>query len=208
MLNGLSALQCSFDDILISDLVLLLQNVLPERTFHIAQQSFYHDPPDAGEIAASQSSANETLRQCGGRCLLDVHEFVLQEASTGFKEYVKSFDSMLRGFLRLKAMKNFGFAPVYNTLMKIRLHQSITHDRDRGGKEGRGGEERRLDNDDKDNGARQVGDGNYVENSVIEGEDYRIEAGGGSGMGFQLFCDGTMVLTAGGGGGGKHHQIH
>ena len=31
---------------------------------------------------------------------------------------------------------------------------------------------------------------------------YRIEAGGGSGLGFQLFCDGRMVMTAGGGGGG------
>ena len=33
--------------------------------------------------------------------------------------------------------------------------------------------------------------------------NYRIEAGGGSGVGFQLFCDGREVLTAGGGGGGK-----
>jgi hypothetical protein len=233
MSSGLDALQCSYDDVLIPDLIILLKNILPDRTFIVTQQGFYHDFADTGETSASLSTSTGTQQQCGDQHLLNLQEFVLQEASTGFKEYIDIFGSILNGKLILNAARNLGFAPVYNTLVKIRLHQSQLDSLENGGGEGGGGEgegggggeggDKRGLGAGEDRGGGEGGGGENIENAVedgsnisesirvtdgTDGSEYRIEAGGGSGMGFQLLCDGVMVLTAGGGGGGMIRNIH
>ena len=181
MQEDLLDLQCTIDAILIPDLLHLLKTYLPERVFQVASVDFYHDLPSEGELAASQSISNDTRRQCGDSCLLDLHEFVLQEASIGLKKNIPNFGYMLSGRLPLKSMRNYGFAPVYNTIAKFKLSQLFNESI---GHQVRGG------------------DGDQYDGKPEELE-YRIEAGGGSGMGFQLLCDGNMVLTAGSGGGGR-----
>lgn len=176
------ALECTIDALLIHDLILLLQDAMPNRLFHPTSSNFYRDRLNS-EAWATRSVSNDTDRQCNEHCALDMHEFVLQEAAIGLKNTIASFSSMLDGKLPLRALRNFGFAPVYNTLSKLRLHQSqFNHF-----------SERSHDH---------LGTDNTVE--IRDDDlDYRIEAGGGSGMGFQLLCDGRQVMTAGGGGGGK-----
>ena len=165
--EGLHALECSIDALLIPDLISLLQNVMPNRIFYLASSNF-HDQV-TGDATATQSVSDDNSQQCSDQCLLDMHEFVLQEAAIGLKKAMASIASMLDGRVPLQDMRNLGFAPVYNTVSKLQRHQSEI---------------------------------NYISDNK-DGMNYRIEAGGGSGVGFQLFCDGREVLTAGGGGGGK-----
>ena len=165
--EGLHALECSIYALLIPDLIFLLQNAMPDRSFYPASSNFYDQV--TGDASATQSAFDGNSQQCSDQCFLDMHEFVLQEAAIGLKKSIASIALMVDGTVPLRDMRNLGFAPVYNTLSKLQRHQSEI---------------------------------NYVSNNK-DGMNYRIEAGGGSGVGFQLFCDGREVLTAGGGGGGK-----
>ena len=179
----LQAVECAFYSALIPDLTSFLQDLLPDRSFDIRDANFYHDNPGDGEKATSLLRFEEARQQCTSGCLLDVSEFVTQEMSVGFKGFFQNFEMMLHGKFQPKSWRNFGFAPIYNTLIKLRSVQS------------------RMPNHTSE--STTFSGGKSDSDDAIY-ENFRIEAGGGSGLGFQLFCDGAAVLSAGGGSGGQY----
>ena len=179
----LHAVECAFYSALLPDLTSFLQDIIPNRNFDVRDANFYHDNPGGGEKSTSLMRYEEARHQCTNGCLLDISEFVIQEMSVGFKGFFQNFNTMLQGNFQPKSWRNFGFAPIYNTLIKLRSIQS------------------QMPNQTSEStvfrGERNVSDDETY-------EYFRIEAGGGSGLGFQLFCDGAAVLSAGGGGGGQY----
>lgn len=166
---------CSFQTLLIPDIADLLRQILPNRQFEKIYAEFFHnDVGSEAENLSSQSNVRDVIQQCGTGCLPNIDESAIQEMNVGYKGFIRNFVSMINGNLALVALRNFGFAPVLNTLLKLREHN-------------------------QPQGARI----SYPNGTVSKMQDLGIEAGGGGGMGFQLLCDGQAVLTAGGGGGGK-----
>lgn len=180
MNNVQHTVKCSFYAALIPDLSHLLEILLPGRNFVLSSQDFYHDDiNDAKRFELCSRFQNET-RAC--EFLLGTGEFVIQELAVGLKDLIRCFEQLSLGILPLELLRNLGFAPVYNSLIKYQQSQPKI-----------------LTDFCKNNTADT-----FDNEGIMEGKlrSSRIEAGGGSGMGFQILCDGVPVLTAGGGGGG------
>lgn len=167
---------CAFQTLLVPDIADLLRLMLPNRHFEKIYAEFFHnDVGSAEENLSSQANVRDIIQQCQTGCLPNIDESVIQEMNVGYKDFIRNFISMSNGKLPLVAWRNFGFAPVLNTLLKLREHN-------------------------QPHGTRLT----FPIGAVSKMQDIGIEAGGGSGMGFQLICDGQAVLTAGGGGGGNN----
>jgi hypothetical protein len=108
MNSSLSALKSSFTDVLIPDILSLFEDVLPGRKFEIIEQNFYHDIQ-----SENNDNGSDAFEQCNN-CLLDIHEFILQEADVSFKGLILFFKFILHGNLYPKIGRNFGFLPVFN----------------------------------------------------------------------------------------------
>lgn len=172
--------KCSFLAALIPDISHLLKILLPGRDFVVSSQDFYHeDGSDAYKLEECKRFQSE-IQAC--EYLLSTGEFVIQELSVGVKDLIWSFEQLSSGILPLELLRNLGFAPVYNSIIKYQQSRpqiltSICR-----------------------NSTADTFDHEGILGEKLQSS--RIEAGGGSGMGFQLLCDGVPVLTAGGGGGG------
>jgi hypothetical protein len=172
--------RCSFYEALIPDLNHLLEILVPGRIFASSSEDFYHDDiSDANRLESCIGFQNE-IQSC--EYLLGIGEFVIQELSVGVKDLIRSLEQLSVGVLPLESLRNLGFAPVYNSVIKYQQSRPQI-----------------LTSFCKNSTADT-----FDNERVMEGKlrSTRMEAGGGSGMGFQLLCDGVPVLTAGGGGGG------
>lgn len=181
MSNVLRTVKCTFDAALIPDLNYLLQILVPGRDFELYGEEFYHEDPSNANRLETCNRYQDEVQGC--QYLLSTGDFVIQELSVGTKDLIRSFELLLQGILPLKSWRNLGFAPVYNSVIKYQLNQT-----------------QMLVSSCENRTA------DTFENvGITEGKfrSSRIEEGGGSGMGFQLLCDGVTVLTAGGGGGGS-----
>jgi hypothetical protein len=104
----------SFTDVLIPDVISLFKDILPGRIFEIIEQEFYHDIQSEDD-----SDGNNTLENCN-YCLLDIHEFILQEAVINLKGLGLFFKLILHGNLYPVIGRNFGFIPVFNLFSRFR----------------------------------------------------------------------------------------
>jgi hypothetical protein len=172
--------KCTFYEALIPDLIHLLEVLVPGRNFVLSSQDFYHEDISGANRLESCDRFQHEIQTCD--YLLGTGEFVIQELSVGVKDFIRSIEQLSVGLFPLESLKNLGFAPVYNSVIKYQQSRPQI-----------------LTKNCKNSTADTFDNEGITEEKL---RSSRIEAGGGSGMGFQLLCDGVPVLTAGGGGGG------
>ena len=151
----------------------------------IHNYAFHHSPAPGGEVAAvggqaEQCSTADTARlPCGA--------LVEAEAAVGSKRLAEYFVGLLKGDMAAGAAAGrllqqtalFGWVPCH-AFVRHNMNASLFWQ----------------------GASRHADKGKKKAEDVSSSQGPRIEVGGGSGAGFQVFCDDTLLVSAGGGGGG------
>ncbi|TFJ86298.1 hypothetical protein NSK_002506 [Nannochloropsis salina CCMP1776] len=155
------------------------QNPLQFPTYLSFNYTMHHSPPSLGEKAAAAEALAESQTQCGNVSRLACGALVEDEATIGAKRLGEYLVRLLRGeslaapSTLLQETSAFGWLPAHAFVQ------------------------------------RHLGEDNHVHSwpkmdkeQLKQRKAFRIEGGGGSGAGFQVYCGRSLLISAGGGGGG------
>eukprot|EP01038_Epipyxis_sp_PR26KG_P013023 gene13023-17455_t len=198
-LQILNAVNCSIGSTVI-ELAVLLENLTGAR--YDITYSFYHNDIGSEDSILIFSDENSTSLEntssddfiplessCRNNTFgLDCHvincnDAVIREASIWNKKYISYFSSVILDYvLDLNITHYFGFNPIISSIDRFLEYDTTTN----------------------------VNNENIMNNSIFEELSIKgIEFGGGSGFGFQIYCDNIMIITGGAGGGGglEYHRL-
>lgn len=157
----------------VEDVRKLLERLLKKRLR--SSFTFKHNKLSASEIQARNANIDDTSHQCNITDLIVCSSFVVSQIDLTSKRFSNFAQSLLTGVLDSNLFTLASLAPTLSFVDGILKSNTDIVD------------------GDKVNGDI---DGRSKSNKI------RIEAGGGSGFGFQLYCNGQMALTSGAGSGG------